>query len=104
MMQLWHLPPVYQQVAACHLEPQRAKKEFRSAVNIVHIAHEFCQDPRVGQHDKLIHRSIAEHPQFSQLPENIGDILVEEIATHTESVLGLLWPCGAQNFVPRSAA
>ena len=35
MMQLWHLPPVYQQVAACHLEPQRAKKEFRSAVNVV---------------------------------------------------------------------
>ncbi|MCP4391542.1 MAG: HDOD domain-containing protein, partial [Gammaproteobacteria bacterium] len=40
MMQLWHLPPVYQQVAACHLEPDLADQEFQPAVNVVHLAHQ----------------------------------------------------------------
>lgn len=97
LMQLWHLPPVYQQVAACHLEPERARPEFRPAVNVVYLAHQFCQDPRAGQHRELFKRCIDDIPQFSRLPENIDEILVEEIATHTDAVLGLLWPRGAQN-------
>lgn len=101
-MRLWHLPPVYQQVAACHLEPEQAEKKFRPAVNIVHLAHEFCQDPRADQHDKLIRHSIDNIPQFSHLPENIGEILLDEIETHTDPVLGLLWPCGAQDLTRQS--
>ena len=97
LMQLWHLPPVYQQVAAFHLEPEHAEQDFRPAVNVVHLAHQFCQDPRSGQHEELIKRCIDEMPQFSRLPENIDDIIVDEIATHTDPVLGLLWPCGAQD-------
>jgi len=97
LMQLWHLPPVYQQVAACHLEPDRAEPDFRPAVNVVNLAHQFCQDPRPGQHDKLIGSCIDEIPQFSRLPKNIDEILVDEIETHTDPVLGLLWPRGAQD-------
>ncbi len=96
MMQLWHLPPVYQQVAACHFEPDLADQEFQPAVNVVHLAHQFCQDPQAGQHDELIKRCIDEIPQFSRLPENIDEIIVDEIESHTDPVLGLLWPRGAQ--------
>lgn len=104
IMKLWHLPPVYQQVAACHLEPARAEEDFATAVNIVHLAHEFCQDPRAGRHRSLIRKSVAHIPQFSRLPANIGDILVEEINTHTDAVLTLLWPCGAQDLMPQPVA
>ena len=97
LMQLWHLPPVYQQVATCHLEPERAEPDFRPAVNVVYLAHQFCQDPRPAQHDKLLRRCVDEMPQFSRLPKNIDQILVDEIETHTDPVLGLLWPLGAQD-------
>jgi HD-like signal output (HDOD) protein len=97
MMQLWHLPPVYQQVAACHLEPELADEEFRPAVNVVHLAHRLCQDQGAAQHRKLIERSISEIPQFAKLPKNIDEIVSAEIETHTDAVLGLLWPCGAQD-------
>ena len=97
LMQLWHLPPVYQQVAACHLDPELAQPEFQPAVNVVYLAHQFCQDPRAGQHDELIERCIDEMPQFSRLPQNIDEIIVGEIESHTDPVLGLLWPCGAQD-------
>jgi len=104
LMQLWHLPPVYQQVAACHLEPERAEQDFRPAVNVVHLAHEFCQDPRPGLHDMLIKRCIDEIPQFARLPKNIDEILVDEIETHTDPVLGLLWPRGAQDLAAHREA
>jgi HD-like signal output (HDOD) protein len=97
MMQLWHLPPVYQQVAACHLQPEQADEDFRPAVNVVHLAHRLCQDQGAGKHRKLIEYSIGEIPQFAKLPKNIDEIVSAEIETHTDAVLGLLWPCGAQD-------
>ena len=97
MMQLWHLPPVYQQVAACHLDPEQADDDFRPAVNVVHLAHRLCQDPGAGKHRKLIEYSISEIPQFAKLPKNIDEIVSDEIETHTDAVLALLWPCGAQD-------
>jgi HD-like signal output (HDOD) protein len=101
MMQLWHLPPVYQQVAACHLQPEQADEDFRPAVNVVHLAHRLCQDPGAGKHRKLIEYSIDEIPQFKKLPKNIDEIVSDEIETHTDSVLGLLWPRGAQDLATR---
>ena len=97
LMQLWHLPPVYQQVSLFHLEPERADKEFRPAVEVVSLAHRFCQDPRRGSHQQLFATSIEESAEFSRLPENIDEIIVDEIETNTDAVLELLWPCGAQD-------
>ncbi|MDH3387113.1 MAG: HDOD domain-containing protein [Gammaproteobacteria bacterium] len=102
LMQLWHLPPVYQQVAEFHLEPRKASAEYRVAVDVVNLAHQFCQDPRVGEHRDLITRSIEQVPGFSRLPQNIDEIIVDEIETHTDAVLGLLWPRVAQDLtLPR---
>ncbi len=96
ILKLWQLPAVYQEVAACHLSPWRAAEEFRTAVNTVHLAHEFCQDPRPGRHEELIRQSIANIPEFSALPPYIDEILASEIERHTESILSLLWPRGAR--------
>ena len=97
LMQLWHLPPVYQQVADFRMTPPAAQDDFRPAVNVVHLAHQFCQNPRAGQHDELFARCAQEIPQFSRLPENLDEILVDEIDSHTDDVLELLWPRGAQD-------
>ena len=101
MMQLWHLPPVYQQVAACHLQPEQADEDFRPAVNVVHLAHRLCQDQGTDKHRKLIDYSISEIPQFAKLPKNIDEIVKDEIESHTDAVLSLLWPRGAQDLAAR---
>jgi HD-like signal output (HDOD) protein len=97
MMQIWHLPPVYQQVAAFHLEPDQAEEQFKPAVDVVHLAHAICQNPVAGVHQKLIADGIARKPIFKKLPLNIDEIIIEEIDTNTDMVLGLLWPKGAQD-------
>ena len=96
LMQLWHLPPVYQQVAMFHLQPEKAEERYRPAVKVVHLAHRFCQDPRSDRNGEMFRRCMQQDAQFSQLPEDIDAIIVEEIDTHTDTVLGLLWPHGAQ--------
>jgi HD-like signal output (HDOD) protein len=102
LMQVWHLPPVYQQVAACHLEPERAERGYRPAVEVVHLAHQFCQDSSRGRYRELIERSIESMPEFSRLPQNIDQIIADEIETHTDPVLELLWPrCASILKIPR---
>jgi HD-like signal output (HDOD) protein len=97
LMRLWHLPPVYQQVASFHLEPARADREFQPAVDVVHLAHAICQDLRPGVHRQLIAEYIANNPMFKKLPGSIDELVIEETGANTDSVLGLLWPLGAQD-------
>ncbi len=97
LMQTWHLPPVYPQVALFHLAPDGAEDSFRPAVDVVNLAHRFCQQPACGLHQDLFEAARETHSQFSRLPENIDEIIVDEIEAHTDAVLELLWPRGAQN-------
>ena len=101
LMQLWHLPPVYPQVARFHLEPEHADEQYRPAVNVVNLAHRFCQQPVAGQHAKMFEANRETHRQFASLPNNIEEIIVDEIETHTDAVLDLLWPQGAQDLRDR---
>ena len=103
LMQSWHLPPVYQQVAAFHLEPDRADESFQDAVEVVHLAHALCQDESPGSHQHLISSSIGQKPLFKKLPQNIDELVTREIEEYTESVLGLLWPGAALELVSDSA-
>ena len=96
LMQAWHLPPSYQQVAAFHLDPEAADEEYRPAVWVVSLAHRLCQDSREGQQRQLIDNCIEAIPEFSRLPQNIDELIADEIDTHADAVLDLLWPCGAQ--------
>jgi HD-like signal output (HDOD) protein len=97
LMHGWHLPPVYQQVAAFHLEPERAEEEFQPAVDVIHLAHALCQDSSQGKHQHLIANCIEQKPLFKNLPPNIDEIVIEEIEANTDTVLGLLWPRCAQD-------
>ena len=103
LMQLWHLPPVYQQVASFHLQPELAEEAFQPAVEVVHLAHAICQDTRAGVHSALITKCVEEKSLFRKLPENIDEIVIDEIETNTDSVLELLWPCGAQELLAQQS-
>ncbi len=95
LMRLWRLPPVYLQAAAHHLDPAGADPAYRSAVEVVGLAHTLCQNPGVGRHAAEIERAIREVPGFRQLPPQIDEHVAGDISAHTDFVLGLLWPQGA---------
>ena len=97
LMRVWHLPPVYQQVASFHLQPELADEQYRPAVEVVGLAHAICQDPQPGKHQQLIAAGIEQKKLFKKLPSNIDEMVIEEIETNTDPVLELLWPCGAQD-------
>ena len=96
LMQLWHLPQVYQQVAAYHLQPDLADDNYRLEVEIVHLAHAICQNSDSVQRQEIISSIAESNPQLKQLPADIDDIIQNEIDTHSETVLKTLWPKGAQ--------
>ncbi len=104
LTRLWQLPPIYQQATAHHLHPERADNGYRSAVEVVHLAHVICQDPKPGRHAGQIERGIAEVPDFARLPSNIDEIIIDEIENHADDVLGLLWPGGLQGAAERRGA
>ena len=96
LMQHWHLPKVYQQVAAYHLQPQLADEAFRHEVQVIYLAHAICQNPIAAQRLEII-SSVAENdPRLAKLPADIDSIILNEINTHAETVLKMLWPGGAQ--------
>ena len=102
LMQLWHLPEVYQQVAAYHLQPQQADVAYQQDVRIIYLAHAICQNPVASQQREII-SSIAEgDPQLSNLPDDIDKLIQAEINTHADSILGILWPRRAQPLAPGS--
>ncbi len=96
LMQFWHLPEVYQQVAAYHLQPGLADDNYRLEVQIVHLAHAICQNSDPVQRREII-ASIAENnPGLNQLPADIDNTVQDRINTHSETILKMLWPGGAQ--------
>jgi len=104
LTRLWHLPPIYQQATAYHLHPERADDNYRSAIEVVHLAHVLCQDPRPGRHGEQLERSIAGVPDFARLPANIDEIVIDQIDAHTDAVLDLLWPSSLQCPLERRGA
>jgi len=96
LMQFWHLPEVYQQVAAHHLQPDLADDNFRLEVQIVHLAHAICQNSDSIQRREIISSVSENNPQLKKLPPDIDNIIMNEVNAHAESVLSLLWPRGAQ--------
>lgn len=92
LMKLWHLPEVYQQVAAYHLEPQQADAEHQADVRIIHLAHAVCQNEVAAQQREIISSLAEDNPQLKNLPSDIDAIIRSEIDAHAESILSILWP------------
>jgi HD-like signal output (HDOD) protein len=96
LMQLWRLPEVYQQVAAYHLQPDLADDNYRLEVGIVHLAHAICQNPDPEQRQEIISSIAEKNSHLKQLPTDIDSVIQNQINTHSETVLKILWPKGAQ--------
>ena len=96
LMHFWNLPQVYQQVAAYHLQPDLADENYRLEVEIVHLAHAICQNSDSFQRQEIISSIAESNPQLKQLPADIDNVIQNEIDTHSETVLKMLWPKGAQ--------
>lgn len=92
LMQLWHLPEAYQQVASYHLQPEMAGTGCSFEVQVIHLAHTLCQNPVPGEHKELIKNIRHTNPQLKNLPDNIDSIIVKEIEAHSVPVLKILWP------------
>ena len=96
IFELWKLPESYKQVANFHLQPNLADSKFSHEVQIINLAHSICQNPVVGLQQKLIESMRDKVPQLKHLPSNIDEIIINEIDTHAESVLNMLWPVDSQ--------
>ncbi len=96
LMQLWHLPEVYQQVAAYHLQPQEADVVHQQDVRIIHLAHAVCQNPVASQQREIISSLTEDNPELNKLPADIDTIIQAEINAHADSILSILWPRRAQ--------
>lgn len=99
LMQLWHLPEVYQQVASFHLNPELADKNCQYEVQIIHLAHTICQNPVLNVHQELINSTRENVPQLKNLPSNIDYIIIQELKIHTDTVLNILWPDSNQQIL-----
>ena len=99
LMQLWHLPDVYQQVASFHLIPELADETCQYEVQIIHLAHTICQNPVLEAHQETITSIQESVPQLKNLPSNIDDIIINELKTHTDDVLNILWPDTVQEIL-----
>jgi len=99
LMQLWGLPKLHQQVTAFHLDPEQASERHRQAVQIIHLAHNACQDSASGSKRKLIDQIKIDDIQLHKLPSNIDEIIDKEIAANTDNVLNMLWPGYSQERV-----
>ena len=100
VMQLWHLPEVYQQVAAHHLQPLQADTDYRQDVRIIHLAHAVCQNPVAAQQREIISSLTEDNPELSNLPANIDTLIQAEINAHADAILRILWPRRVQPRAP----
>jgi len=92
LMQLWHLPELYQQITMFHLHPEQADKAHRQATQIIHLAHMICQDPVPDKHQSLFKKLTENDKQLKKLPSDIEEIIIKEITANTDTVLHILWP------------
>ena len=100
LMQLWHLPEVYQQVAAYHLQPQQADVAYQQDVRIIYLAHAVCQNPVAAQQREIISSIAESDSQLRNLPDDIAELIQDEISAHADSILSILWPRRAPPLAP----
>ncbi len=88
---IWHLPPVYAEAAAHHLDPAAAESRYRPAIDVIYLAHQLCAEPE-DFGDQRLQRATEGFARFDRLPPDFGEILSTEVETHCDDILDLLWP------------
>lgn len=92
LMKQWRLPERFQQINAFHLQPELADEAHHTAVNVVNLAHQICDNPRPGENQSLVAEARERDPELRRLPDNISDIIIKEIQANSDEVLAILWP------------
>ena len=92
LMRQWHLPELYHQACAYHLNPELAAETNRQTVRIVHLAHMLRQNLPEEQSAALLEKCRRMDNRLASLPSNITAIVRAEIEAHTDDVLEMLWP------------
>lgn len=92
VMRIWQLPKRYQVISSLHLFPERADENHRLALQIVHLAHQLCQQKTAGMHQESIERTRSSDPELTSLPDNIDQIVFNEIKLHADNVSSMLLP------------
>jgi HD-like signal output (HDOD) protein len=90
MMRLWHLPEVYSHLIANHLDPEKTDPIYRNEAYIVHLAQQMFVMPNRRTH--LVPHLQVRNQQFAALPENLEEIIANEIEAHVEEVFAMLMP------------
>lgn len=92
LMQLWHLPENYQQVAMYHLRPNDAAEAYQNEIRIVYLAHSICQNPEVETHRDLFKQVAQVATPLHHLPNHIDELIIHQIEQHGDEILTMLWP------------
>jgi HD-like signal output (HDOD) protein len=92
LMQQWHLPELYRQTCAYHLNPEHASKTDRKTVRMIHLAHMLRQNFPEEQIADLLEKYRRMDSQLAKLPSNIAAIVRAEVKENTDDVLEMLWP------------
>lgn len=88
LMRQWHLPNIYQQVIANHLQPGQSHPDFRVATEILHVAHQFCEESTA----ETLNPQRINAALFSDFPKNFAQIINNEIKANVDSIFTMLRP------------
>lgn len=95
LMRQWHLPEVYSQVIEHHLFPEQAKPNYHLQTEIVNIAHHMLETS--GHLNHHLTQMLATHQQLAVIPDNIEDIVINEVIDHCDQVFVMLSPPNFNN-------
>lgn len=91
LMRLWQLPEVYPHIVEHHLYPERTDINCHMQTDIINLAHQMLDTP--GCLGSRLSQMLAyHHQQWLDIPENIEDIILAEIASQIDEVFAILNP------------
>jgi HD-like signal output (HDOD) protein len=88
LMRQWHLPNVYQQVIANHLQPDQSNPDLRLATEILHFAHQFCEEST----SEMLNPQRVNAALFGDFPQNFAQIINNEIKANVDNIFTMLRP------------
>ncbi|OQW79276.1 MAG: hypothetical protein BVN35_02790 [Proteobacteria bacterium ST_bin11] len=90
LMHLWHLPEVYSHIIGHHLHPERTDPSYRNETYLVYLAQQVFAEP--AQFYKALSDLQNNHQQFAVIPDNLKDLISQEIATHLDDIFLMMCP------------
>ncbi len=90
LMRLWQLPEVYPHIIENHLYPERTNINYHFQTDVINLAQQMLDTP--GYLSNRLNQMLAYHRQWLIIPENIEEIIQEEIAHQVDDVFSLLSP------------